>query len=75
MRPMKSFSEVIDAFGVSELARLLDLTEVHVRIMKTRDSIPPDYWGKIVAASADWPEPLSWENLADIRASRFSDAV
>lgn len=48
MMAMQSFQDLIDKFGVPRLAAILGIGESHVRVMKTRNSIPPEYWGTIV---------------------------
>lgn len=69
---MTSFREIIDAFGVSRLASILGLGESHVRVMKVRNSVPPEYWERMISHR---PRPLL-ENLdtaalLQIRNSRF----
>jgi hypothetical protein len=52
---MESFREIIDAFGVARLSVLLGIAQSHVRTMKVRNVIPPQYWRKIIEA---WPGTL-----------------
>lgn len=68
---MQSFSEIIDAVGIAPLAALLRTTDSHVRAMKTRDSIPPEYWSVLVAAVPPAVPGLTLQMLADLRAARF----
>lgn len=46
---MTTFSDIIDSYGAKALADLLGVSESHVRTMKARDSIPPEYWPAILA--------------------------
>jgi len=47
---MESFREIIDAFGVANLATLFGVPKSHIRTMKVRNVIPPQYWRKILEA-------------------------
>lgn len=71
---MRTFSEIIDAFGVARLAEVLGLSESHIRVMKTRDSIAPEHWGEIVK-HRPMPEleDLTLEDLHELRLSRFKN--
>ena len=68
---MDSFAAIIDAFGTAKLAVALGLEESHVRTFRARDSIPPEYWGEVIAASPVHGIALTWEKLAALRANRF----
>lgn len=51
---MRSFSEVIEAFGgVVPFRDALGLPDVNARQMKQRDSIPPGYWPRTVEAAKE----------------------
>lgn len=71
---MTKFAEIIDAFGAGHLAELLDLPESHIRVMKTRDSIPPEYWGVILDHLPEHLVGLDFHKLREIRTSRFSSS-
>lgn len=45
---MNSFSDVIDALGIPVSAKVMGIPESHVRTLKARDSIPADYFKRIV---------------------------
>lgn len=50
---MRTFSEVIDAFGGSRaFADALNIDEGHARVMRWRDSIPPHYWTEVAEEAA-----------------------
>jgi hypothetical protein len=63
---MKSFREIIDAFGAPSLAKILGVARTHVHVMRVRNSIPPSYWRKIVEA----PRP---DGMAPITLSMLDD--
>jgi hypothetical protein len=72
---MKSFREIIDAFGIGAFATLLGVKKSHVRVMKVRNVIPPQYWRKILEA----PRPaalatLSLANLDDLYSATAKNA-
>jgi hypothetical protein len=58
---MESFREIIDAFGNARLSALLGIARSHVRTMKVRNVVPPQYWRKILEA---WPSTLPPIDLA-----------
>jgi len=70
---MLTFREIIDVFTIARLARLWNVPESHVRTMRARDSIPPEYWSELLT---DPPEPikdrLTSEALRLARAKRFN---
>ena len=69
---MRTFSEIIDAFGVPVVAEVLSLPESHVRTMKARDSIAPEYWEALIeAAPKHGVRGLDYKRLHKIRAERF----
>ncbi len=67
---MDSFQAIIDSFGTAVLAGYFGVEESHVRTMKTRDSIPPEYWD-IVVEKWPGPEPLTHKTLLALRGKRF----
>jgi hypothetical protein len=72
---MRTFSDVIEAFGVAVVADILKLEESHVRVMKTRESIPPEYWGALLeAAPRRGIRGLDYEKLRRLRRARFESA-
>ena len=73
---MKTFREIIDAFGISPLASALGVDESHMRVMRTRDSIPPKYWRALL--ECERPEALHGLTLAildDLYEARFPKSV
>lgn len=81
MRKFSSFSEVIDAFATNEpirtgpsvVAEIIKKEESHVRTMKARDSIPPEYWGALIdEASRRGIQGLTHRVFLDLRAARFA---
>jgi hypothetical protein len=70
---MTTFKEIIDEIGIAPLAALLSVEESHVRTMKTRDSIPPEYWGIILdEARRRGVDSLSFDALRQMRTERFA---
>lgn len=75
MATFETFSQVVDAFGIGALAQLLGVEESHIRTMKARNSIPPEYWGVIIeAAPSREIEGLTFAALREMRTARFTDA-
>ncbi|RAI28742.1 hypothetical protein [Rhodoplanes serenus] len=71
----KPFSDIIDAIGVPALAQLFGLPESHIRTMKARNSIPPEYWGQVIdAAPHHGIANLSHERMRAWRNGRFARA-
>ena len=69
---MQTFSQIIDEFGVTELATVLGLEESHIRVMKTRNSIAPEHWGAIIKSRPEGKlEGLTLEALHELRLARF----
>lgn len=64
---MESFQGIIDHFGEGRIAEALGVAASHVRTMRARNSIPPEYWGKLAALDED----LSYELLVKLREERF----
>ena len=51
---MPTFSSIIDSFGgPAQFAVALGITANHAGVMKARNSIPPEYWSRLVAAAAE----------------------
>lgn len=70
---MLTFQEIIDAFTVSRLAAMWGLPESHVRTMRARDSIPPEYWQDLLTDPPDaLKEQLTADALKEARRSRFN---
>lgn len=67
---MKSFRDIIDAYTVKHLAAVLGLPESHVRTMRTRDSIPPEYWADVLAQPPKTMKRLRLETLIALRKAR-----
>jgi hypothetical protein len=69
---MRSFSDVIDAIGgPPSFAEAVGIPDSHARTMKARDSIPPGYWPKTVAAAlAKGRFDISLETLAAIAEAK-----
>jgi hypothetical protein len=65
---MERFADVIDRVGGTEvLARLLSIKESHARVMKARNSIPPQYWPLLVSgAKGLGKDEITLEALAGI---------
>lgn len=49
---MNSFASIIEAFGGgAKYGRAVGISDCHARVMKTRDSIPAEYWQDTVEAA------------------------
>jgi hypothetical protein len=69
---MRSFTEVIEAFGgVVPFRDAMDLPDVNARQMKQRDSIPSRYWPQVVAAASERGiRGVNYETLAKLSAAK-----
>jgi hypothetical protein len=73
---MDSFAAIIDRIGVADLASALGLPESHIRTMKARDSIPPDYWPQLIdIAAAREIEGINWLSLVSLRKARSPERL
>lgn len=46
---MQTFTKIIDAFGgPARFAEAMGITASHAGVMKARQSIPPEYWTRLV---------------------------
>lgn len=70
---MQTFTDLIDAFGVAALAKMLGVAESHVRTMKARDSVPPEYWGVLIEKATERGiEGVTYQALRGLRTRRFA---
>lgn len=70
---MDSFTDIINAFGVKALAEILGVKESHARVMKTRGSIPAEYWGLLIeAAPARGIQGLDFALFRRLRGEKFA---
>lgn len=69
---MDSFASIITAFGgPADFARAIGITANHAGVMKSRDYIGSEYWGRTVrAAKRQGVEGVSLETLARIDEAR-----
>lgn len=67
---MNSFRDVFDKFkGPARLADAIGIKAFHAQTMKTRDSIPPEYWPAIVTAAKQLGiEGVTAEALMEVAA-------
>lgn len=67
---MWTYASLIDAFGgPAKFSEAVGVTRVHAGVMKTRDSIAPEYWPAIVAAARQRRiEGVTAETLMEIAA-------
>lgn len=74
---MESFQSVIEALGgPPSFAEAIGVTENHARVMKSRNSIPAEYWHPIVlAAQAKGLADITHEALARIAAAKRKAAA
>jgi len=73
MQKMPTFSELIEEFGASSLARDLGIPPVNVHSWKTRDSIPSAHWLALVDVAGRRGMRLSLERLAEMAEIRGRD--
>jgi hypothetical protein len=73
---MQTFSGIIDAFGGPiPYGKAVGIPEFHARTMKSRDSIPPGYWPRVVdAAKESGVQGITFETLAKIAKSKMDEA-
>jgi hypothetical protein len=66
---MRTHSDIIGRWpSPADFASDLGIESSHARVMKTRASIPPEYWGKVVSAAVRRGiDGLSLELLAELR--------
>jgi hypothetical protein len=74
---MDTFSSIIDAFGgPARFAGAINISANHAGVMKARDSIPPEYWPRVVKAADIYGKPeITFEALALIAAKRREAAA
>ncbi len=73
---MNTFVQIIEKFGTTVLAELFRVDESHIRTMKTRNSIPPEYWGILIEEGPKYgARGLSWRRLRALRDARFPEKV
>jgi DNA-binding transcriptional regulator YdaS (Cro superfamily) len=67
---MSSFSDIFASIGgPARLAEAIGIKPFHAQTMKTRDSIPPEYWPAIVSAAKKLGiEGITADALMDIAA-------
>jgi hypothetical protein len=72
---MDTFDDVFTAFGgPARLAEAIGIRPFHAQTMKTRRSIPPAYWARIVeAARQRGMKTISVEKLAEMAAARRAE--
>ena len=69
---MLTFKDIIDAFTAKRLAEIFGVPESHVRTMRARDSIPPEYWRDVVTNAPDEiKNHVSFDTLWTLRKERF----
>jgi hypothetical protein len=68
---MQTYASVIDDLGgPAKFSEAVGISRMHAGVMKNRDSIPPAYWPRIVAAAAMAGKPITYETLAQIAARK-----
>lgn len=72
---MKSFVEIIDAFGgASPFGEAIGIPDSHARAMKARNSIPDGYWSRAVeAARARDIANVTLESFAALAKARLEE--
>lgn len=66
-------AEIVTFYGVKQMAQALNTSDMHVRQMRTRNSIPPAYWDDLVADAKKHglEDAISLEVLAKTAKNRF----
>lgn len=74
---MNTFTDIIEAFGgPAEFGRAIGIKPGHAGSMKTRDSIPDEYWlATVGAAELREIDGVTLEVLASISAKRREAAA
>jgi hypothetical protein len=76
VRRMKQFSDhadIVDFYGLDDLAKALGTTRAHVRQMHSRNSIPSHHWDRLVADARrrGMDGAISLDVLAQTQKKRF----
>lgn len=67
-RSPDTFTQLIeDLGGAQKLAGLIEVTDLHARMMKQRASIEPEYWPALVEGAAQRGIKLTMEDLVAMR--------
>jgi hypothetical protein len=70
---MNCFRDLIDAFGIEKMQEITGLSAAHVRVMKSRNSVPTKYWGAIMDNSVSvLGSEITFRALDDMRARAFT---
>ena len=69
---MDTFSDIITAIGGAPgLSEAIGVEDSHARVMKTRGSIPPEYWSRLIEwAKAKSITEITFETLMHARNAR-----
>ncbi len=68
---MDTFASLISKIGTGTLADAFGIDAGHVRTMRTRNSIPVEYWPALIAvAQSQKIEGLTYETLQALRPAR-----
>lgn len=72
LAPIETAADVMSRWPTdAEFARDIGIKPTHAQVMKLRDSIPPAYWSKVVAAATERGiDDVTLELLAAIAAAR-----
>jgi hypothetical protein len=73
---MNTFRDIIDLIGSARLAKILNVPPGNVRLMRHRDSIPPQYWATLVSLPTSKSfKGVSFQALSEMRRKRFLEAA
>lgn len=73
---METFNAIIEAFGgAGRFGQAIGISYSHARVMKTRGSIPPEYWGRLVEAAMERDIEISFKRLTEIRMRQRQKAA
>jgi hypothetical protein len=73
MSEFRDHAQIVTFYGVKNMADALGTSDMHVRQMRTRNSIPPAYWDDLVsdAKQRGLDGDITLEVLAKTAKSRF----
>lgn len=73
---MNSFAALIDTFGgPSRFAMAIGIEPSHAGVMKSRNSVPPEYWPRVVDAGKANKISITYEKLAHLAAAKRAEAA
>ena len=76
MSKVKNFRNVIDLWPTAaDFGRDIGVTDINARAMRQRNSIPSEYWCKVVERASAIGHKVTYESLAKFAEARNSQAA